>query len=125
MESLQEKFQVVLGPIKHEDGEGWASFESTRSTFSCRPVESLPPTGIDEPVVHKNGMKLTTASATDVTDVVNPWDFKRGFGKHAMNGTDDMYTGEHVDHFYGEVHGEDDYGKVTGFAERNNYLDRL
>jgi hypothetical protein len=39
-----------------------------------------------------------------------------------MNGTDDLYTGEHVDQFYGEAVDED--GKV-GFAERNNYLDRM
>jgi hypothetical protein len=33
-----------------------------------------------------------------------------------MGMTDDLYTGEHCDHFYGDA---------DGFVERNNYLDRL
>ena len=125
MDDLQEKFQTIVGPIKHEDGEAWASFESARRTYPNRSVEALPPTEIYEPCVHQHGMRLVTASATDVTDDVNPWDLKGGFAKHKMRGTDDQYTGEHADHFYGEVHGADEQGRVTGFAERNNYLDRL
>ncbi len=115
MHSLQEKFQTIVGPVKHEDGEGWAGVESTHRHYPNMPTECLPPTAIDEPVIDARQMSLVTASSTDVTDVVNPWDLKRGYGVHKMSGTDDMYTGEHADQFYGEV----------GFVERNNYLDRL
>lgn len=115
MECLQEKFQVVVGPLKHEDGEGWSSFASVRKTYPCMPPEQLPPTGIKSPVTKQDGMKLVTAGATDVTDDVNPWVFRQGFNKKRMAGTDDMYTGEHADQFYGDA---------GGFVERNNYLDR-
>jgi hypothetical protein len=84
-------------------------------------------TDLEEWVIKENGgMPLSTASATDVTNVVSKHDLKSGFCLHDMDSVDDEYTGANQDHFYGVVEGPDDAGnKVTGFAERNNYLDRL
>lgn len=70
-------------------------------------------------------MPLTQSTESDVHFCDTPKDLTRGFGAYEMSGTDDMYTNEHVDLFYGEVVGQDDVGdKVVGFAERNNYMDR-
>ena len=113
MQSLQEKFQVILGPVSDEDPGPWVA--PSHKHYPNLPVECLPPTAIYEPVVAQHGMKLVTAGATDVTDEVNPWVFKQGFNRHKMGPTDDMYTGEHADHFYSDA---------GGFVERNNYLDR-
>lgn len=111
---LQEKFQVTL-PGKIEGGEGWADFEAQRRVYP-EPHLCMPYTQIVEHVVKDHGMPLSLAGATDVTDNVNQADLKRGYDLHAMQGTDDQYTGEHVDHFYGDA---------GGFVERNNYLDRM
>jgi hypothetical protein len=52
--------------------------------------------------------------------------FKFGFTRKEMRGADDVYTGEHIDHFYGEAVGKDDTEQTyEGFVERNNYLDRI
>lgn len=108
---LQEKFQI-LAPGKVESGEGWTSFESARRP---RPQNGLvlPSTEIEEPTL--TSMRLDLAGATDVTDCVNVPDINRGFVKGKMSPTDEEYTGEHVDLFYGDS---------GGFVERNNYLDR-
>jgi hypothetical protein len=88
-----------------------------------------PPTWTDmkEEVMKENGgMKLVTASATDVTNDVEAKALKNGFTYHDMDSVDDEYTGANQDHFYGEAIGPDDGGnEVVGFVERNNYLDRL
>ena len=84
-------------------------------------------TGLSERVVKENGgMKLTTMGETDVTDVSTGDMLRAGFCVHNMDAADDQYTGEHMDHFYGDAEGEDDEGNhYTGFVERNNYLDRM
>lgn len=72
-----------------------------------------------------NGMKLTTMGQTDVTDVSSGDMLRAGFCVHNMDAADDQYTGEHMDHFYGDAEGEDDEGNhYVGFIERNNYCDR-
>ncbi len=71
---------------------------------------------------NQNQMTRAMAGSTDFSADTNPEAFDKGFTRRDMRGADDQYTGEHVDHFYGETVDED--GKV-GFAERNNYLDRL
>jgi hypothetical protein len=72
------------------------------------------------------GMGLVTASDSDVhNQMMRAHSLKNGFVLYEMANTDDQYTGEGVDHFYGDAEGEDDAGnKYTGFVERNNYLDR-
>jgi len=63
----------------------------------------------------QNTMPLSVAGESDVSKDANPGAFDKGFTKRDMKGTDDQYTGEHVDQFYGDA---------GGFVERNNYMDR-
>ena len=125
---LQEKFQITV-PAKTEAGEGWASFESQRDVngteefcaktaedMDCRQFNVMPP-GMDpcQPNSEQSYMPLSMAGESDVSADTNPQSFAQGFKKREMKGTDDQYTGEHVDLFYGDS---------GGFVERNNYLDR-
>jgi hypothetical protein len=55
------------------------------------------------------------AGSTDVSNMSKIEALRKGFTKAEMKGTDDQYTGEHCDLFYGDA---------GGFVERNNYLDR-
>jgi hypothetical protein len=129
MHPLQEKFQITV-PAKEEAGEGWVPFESARQSqekvgdwnncsadeVDFRRFNEMPP-GMD--ITQKrsevNNMPFSMAGETDVSKDTNEGAFYRGFTKRQMKGTDDQYTGEHVDHFYGDA---------GGFVERNNYLDR-
>ena len=121
MSGLQEKFQVILPPQPDEDdGTEWKTFESQRRTQPAK--ENLNEMPVNMQLENQNGMTRSIAGSTDFSVDANPEAFDKGFKRHVMNGSDDQYTGEHVDHFYGEVVDKD--GK-TGFAERNNYLDRL
>ena len=137
--SLQEKFQITAPPV-HQEDDKWVSFESQRVTgesgrmhrnghkafsdpqgkFNCLP----PGRDIAKQVrATINEMSVVQAGASDVSRV-DPSHFECGYSRYGMKGTDDQYTGEHMDHFYGEVVDEDDHSNV-GFAERNNYLDRI
>jgi hypothetical protein len=119
MHPLQEKFQTILVG-KEEAGEGWATADSARdrrTNYENECLNDLPP-GMD--ISHQENsqqlsMPLSMSGATDVTPT-KPKHFAEGFVKLDMKGTDDCYTGEHVDHFYGDA---------GGFCERNNYLDRM
>ena len=140
MSGLQEKFQVILPPAPNEDdGTEWKTFESQRNTgeagqvhvnnqFADEEVDgkfNLIPPGMDindQVRAEINNMPLNMAGSSDVSADTNLQAFDKGFTRRPMNGTDDLYTGEHVDQFYGEAIDED--GKV-GFCERNNYLDRM
>jgi hypothetical protein len=129
MHPLQEKFQITV-PAKEEAEEPWVSFESSRDLHNVpewcsvaindvdgSKFNQLPP-GMDisnQMRKQITGMPMTMAGETDVSKDVNPGAFAKGFTKREMKGTDDQYTGEHVDHFYGDA---------GGFVERNNYLDR-
>ena len=138
MDHLQEKFQITTPPEKPED-DVWASFKDVRRTGEAgflhqNNVKSadaigpkfnqLPPgMEIDNQLrtrVARN-MPLSAAGESDVSADTNPHSVRHGYTRREMKATDDQYTGEHVDHFYGEV--VDEHGMV-GFAERNNYLDR-
>jgi hypothetical protein len=129
--SLAEKFQITV-PFKArpERMEEWATFESQRDTH-----------GVQTP---EDGAKLNrTPPGMDIANQTHVSDFQQGFGgdkdvsgrmvnakalggqgytRLEMKSTDDQYGGEHVDLFYGEA--VDENGD-HGFAERNNYLDRL
>jgi len=146
---VQEKFQACL-PDPHEDGENqWISDKQARAKKmmpgreglalgdpASRPMNNaaffnaLPP-GMDiedQEVVDIRRMGFTTAgndpqgdAVGDVTQDLNARSARTGFDRKRMRPTDDEYSNEHVDAFYGEatVDGE------TGFLERNNNLDRL
>lgn len=134
--SLKEKFQITL-PGKVNDGEGWTSFESVRNTKNEYPYQNhtstqetdgkfneLPP-GMDTTnqfggTNEEMGYSLSGDTA-DESSFTPATAFKKGYFQKPMRGTDDQYTGEHIDLFYGEAYGDD--GEV-GFVERNNYLDR-
>jgi hypothetical protein len=134
--SLKEKFQITL-PGKETGNEPWATLESAQTkkneTNECNRTS-------DEEIVGKfnempAGMDITnqfggqnekmgyslSGDTTDVSSFSPEKAFKKGFFRKEMKGTDDQYTGEHIDLFYGEAYGDD--GEV-GFLERNNYLDR-
>lgn len=137
MHPLQEKFQV-MAPQPKTDGENgkWVSQTCARAAQVFRNndwqeqrsddvdtrqfVEMPHGMEIDQGMVTSliNGMPLSMAGETDVTNLTTPRALHpdKGFTKHEMKGTDDCYTGEHVDHFYGDS---------GGFVERNNYLDRM
>lgn len=136
MPILQEKFQTTL-PGKMEDGEGWTTFGAVRRTGQLnagnhrgvsKPINpddsvgvsdgkfNLMPVGYDATSSLDKFVDGGYAGSTDVTDDVNIPNLVRGYTGHKMGMTDDLYTGEHVDHFYGDA---------DGFVERNNYLDRL
>ena len=116
--NLQEKEQVIARG-KINDGEGWATFESTRRTYSG---------GIDNQISQGHAvdssadtsMPLSLAGATDASNAVDSKLLRKGYRNQRLSPQEDMYNMEHTDLFYGEatVDGE------TGFVERNNYLDR-
>jgi hypothetical protein len=129
MDNLQEKFQITAPPNKNDDAtEGWSTpnsqmMKSPQHMYGDL-LNQLPTTGLEIPG-EGDRFKLVMAGSNDVTDCVSPSSLRDGFVGHNMEGTDDQFTGEHVDLFYGEAVGENDAGKkVTGFVERNNYLDR-
>jgi hypothetical protein len=135
--SLQEKFQISAPPVKETDHEwlphnaqihkGEAGFQHSNNTYadteSVNKTNYLPP-GMEinnQQRKRINPMPFSMAGATDVSNLVTAGGFDEGFTRQTMNGTDDQVSGEHMDHFYGEV--EDELGNI-GFIERNNYLDR-
>lgn len=135
--SLQEKFQSTMPPKPEKDHE-WRTFSSARSTGEAGFAHSnnkdataditmktnfMPP-GMDisnQRNKRIQNMPLSMAGETDVSNDTNPASFAKGFKRRDMGNTDDQYTGEHQDLFYGSA--EDEEGNV-GFVERNNYMDR-
>jgi len=133
--SLKEKFQITL-PGNETGDEPWATLESAQTkknehAYNNRRAgeivdgcfNEMPP-GMD--ITDQTGgtnEKLGYSFNGEGTDVTQPTKgyLKKGYSRAGMKGTDDQYTGEHIDLFYGEAYGDD--GEV-GFLERNNYLDR-
>lgn len=146
--SLQEKFQITVpSNDKNEDPVGWLPWkrgavtapalgsarESQDAVGDWKPVQSdsadfrrfneMPPgMGIDQCRTEIDNMPLVMAGESDVSADTNKTSFREGFKRTDLKGTDDQYTGEHMDHFYGEAVGDDG---AVGFVERNNYLDRM
>ena len=139
--SLQEKFQITVPYTKKDENKGdeeWCDVNSARkpgtlghSPKNNKTVEEmvvfktnmLPP-GME--IANQGGIELDhfafdLAGTTDVAQDTNLSSLRDGFTRRQMKGTDDQYTGEHMDHFYGEAVGDDGN---PGFVERNNYLDR-
>lgn len=142
MDSLQEKFQITVPetPSAKEEGEHkWADFSSARTTgeagfhhsnpssaqgSSMQKMNYMPP-GMEIANQRRkriDHMPLTIAGASDVSEDVKPESFEEGYLCYDLAGTDDQYSGEHMDLFYGEA--KDPETGRTGFVERNNYLDR-
>jgi hypothetical protein len=133
MSSLAEKFQITI-PYKEEACEdaNWTSFQSQRSTESNLSPElgtkfnRLPTTGLEAPCADfvQGWGGNTDVSSTEVKgeSINNPKCLARGFVRREMGATDDQYSGEGMDLFYGDV--IDEKGRMS-FVERNNYLDRL
>jgi hypothetical protein len=131
-------FQEKLETIQREPGweyspklNQWESFESQRIVRQPKEDDSLgsygdafnylpPGQAIDDNATEFGPTVL--AGTTDVTTLVDTEGLRCGFTDSPMSPTDDIYSGEHVDAFYGEVYSDE--GEI-GFVERNNYLDRL
>ena len=124
--SLQEKFQITI-PAKEmapKRGEEWDNWTESGNQAKHRDLHGraavkefsrlnqIPKINLVDSVT--NDMPLVTAGQSDVSDHVTG-SYERGFAKLEMAATDDQYTGEHTDLFYGDS---------GGFVERNNYLDR-
>lgn len=123
----QEKFQTIQPEGKPEDHD-WVDFKSARRVNGTPSGKSamfnaLPP-GMnveDQAVAEFHDTPESLAGQTDVSNNVYPSNLHRGYSKLNMRPTDDMYTNEHCDAFYGEAKVDGD----VGFCERNNMLDRL
>ncbi len=135
MKSLQEKFQTILPSVPDEDdGTEWTDLSASRHISEEQSRHRNNQTAAGETggkfnemppnmeLCNENEMLRQIAGCTDFSYDTNPEAFQNGFTRRPMNGTDDLYTGEHADHFYGEAVGDDGN---PGFAERNNYLDRM
>ena len=143
----QEKFQVTAERPKRSDRE-WSTFESQRRVITedtrgydtseakkrtvlggikaafTAPITNRMPPGMDienqklaPPATVRDG---GLAGSTDESNSVNAAMLKKGFQHQNMRPEDEMFNNEHVELFYGEA----EVDGVTGFVERNNYLDR-
>jgi hypothetical protein len=151
---LQEKFQRTAKIPNDDDGNSWIKtneefqsrvrkvyepvysehYESSKvgapdiASFDDAKLNYMPPGMFidnNNPSPTERPYKYVAAGQSDVSNRVSPKMMKDGFLPNQMSPVDDMYNNEHVEEFYGEAKGEDDAGnKITGFLERNNYLDR-
>jgi hypothetical protein len=124
---VQEKFQTIAPREKPEEHE-WvtdASARRTKGTPSGKAAlfNALPPgADLDDQAVREvNSMPESLAGETDVSEDTNRASLQEGYSRLSMRPTDDMWTNEHVDAFYGEAKVDGD----VGFCERNNMLDRI
>jgi hypothetical protein len=137
----QEKFQLEFMPLDDDNGHEWKEWRSANvkkgtpgrvgkgEDWASKGMDnavfypSLPPGSdiVDQEMADIRVQPLVTSGTSDVSMDTNPESMRSGYTRKAMRPTDDMYTNEHCDAFYGEakVDGE------VGFLERNNMLDRL
>jgi hypothetical protein len=135
MASLAEKFQITV-PYKSKQGKDkeWSDFKSARCVEDNPRSDldskfNIPPSTEISDQYLENGGKIDRldnfaqgfGGNTDASGGLAPKVFTEGFDRREMKATDDQYSGEHIDLFYGEA--VDEKGNI-GFAERNNYLDR-
>lgn len=128
MKICQEKFEYRAPPNSNEENETrWVSADSVRRTHGLRDDDTvfyqhLPP-GMnieDQHVSYQNETPFSMGGETDVSMDYNPVSVLNGYSARHLRPTDDLYTNEHCDAFYGEM----TVDGVTGFLERNNTLDR-
>ncbi len=122
---VQEKFEVRL-PRRPDgtEGGGWVSDKSARDKKGSRPDDGCMPPGMnmdDQKDADIRQQNFVMGGESDVSADWNAEAVRNGFSRKTMSPTDDMYTREHNDAFYDEM----TVDGVTGFLERNNYLDRL
>jgi hypothetical protein len=124
---LQEKFQVDEPPNANDDAHsGWVSDASARTKKGLnapRGTTPLPP-GMDidaQTRIDTRALPMTMGGESDVSADYNREAVQKGYQRKPMRSTDDEYTKAHQDAFYDEITVDGD----TGFAERNNMLDRL
>lgn len=141
MRSLQEKFQIspVLNQKENQFSDKWVKWvpgttapalgKARKSQESVgdwsakcaddvdfRRFNEMPPgMDINQARADIEKMPLVMMDETSVSKSTNPESLREGFKRLDMKGTDDQYTGEHMDLFYGDA---------GGFVERNNYCDR-
>lgn len=117
---MDRKARVKKGAPGREGKHGGDS--ESKAMNNAAFYHSLPPGSDieDQEMTDIRKMRQVVGGTDDVTDNPSGNDFVKGYVDVSMKPTDDMYTNEHVDAFYGE--GKSD-GKV-GFLERNNVLDR-
>lgn len=119
----QEKFEVRLPRVPEGAEGGWVSDASARVKKGTRPDDGCTPPGMNMDDQYNSDIHeqpLVMSGETDVSHDWNPAAAHAGFTRRKMNPTDDMWTGEHCDAFYGDVTVDGN----TGFLERNNMLDR-
>lgn len=123
MSLLQEKFQTVA-PEPPASSRQWTSDKNARRTTNAPGMlNALPPgTNIDDQALIDSPRPVRTMGGeTDVTRDFTREGLTNGYTRRNVKPTDDAYTSEHADTFYGDakVDGE------TGFVERGNVLDRI
>ena len=132
MSSMAEKFQITVpySEKKDDDGDKRVSAESQHVNHGvihrgAADKFNSPPPGMEidnalrgpDPCFQGGfGGNMDVSSELVTSDTLC-----KGFARLDMLATDDQFSGEHVDLFYGEAVSET--GEV-GFVERNNYLDR-
>ena len=137
--SLAEHFQITV-PYKEEGAtkaeDTWTSFQSQRFV-DCNPQPEIENkfnriAGTDiNAQFSPNGNcsradSFTSGYGGNLDEsgqrlFSDPKFFTQGYKRLEMKATDDQFSGEHVDLYYGEA--VDERG-LAGFVERNNMLDR-
>jgi hypothetical protein len=142
MSIVQEKFQVTPPQNRNEESSGWVTDRSVRVkkglpghegrsggdpqsklTGKALMFNSTPP-GMDiedQELTDQRRLKMTQGGETDVSADYNSGAVKKGYTRRKACPTDDQYTNEHSDAFYGSIKVDG----VEGFVERNNMLDRM
>lgn len=111
----QEKFQITV-PGKETGDEPWASLKEQRVVNPQTQLQMPPGYEASGPMDRFTNVIAGETSPSDRRmNLEGDTNIRRGYGLAKMKGTDDQYTGEHADQFYGDA---------GGFVERNNYLDR-
>jgi hypothetical protein len=140
---LQEKFEVDY-PLNRNDDEssGWIDDKQARAkkgipgregraggdhasqTMNNAVMYQGTPPGMDIEDQETSDQRKFATVMSGESDVSHDWNPKAqitGFTRLPMRATDDEYSNAHVDAFYDEITVDGE----TGFAERNNMLDRL
>jgi hypothetical protein len=123
MALLQEKFQVTAERPKKSSHEWVTPQSARRSKSDPAHLNCLPPGDNigDQQLIDNPVLPRVMSGETDVTQDWNPSAVRKGYRRFDVKPTDDAYTAEHVDTFYGEAVSDGE----TGFAERGNLLDRI
>jgi hypothetical protein len=118
---VQEKFQIDF-PVPSADNQ-WVSDKSVRRQEGRKNLNEMPPgTNIsDQQLADTTTPVRVMSGETDVTKDWSPSYVHKGFRRFDLKPTDDSYTAEHTDTFYGDAVSDGE----TGFIERGNLLDRI